>query len=419
LTRTTFIDAQTAGISGDMLLGALLDTGVEVGAIQKILNLIPTHFTRCKSVKLNALEVKTHGFRSCRAELTIAEGHEESTAEELVRATADIADSGKLSNAATTFALKSMRLLTEVESQLHGTELSHTHLHEAGSADTLADILGTAAACDSLNLFDGDIYCSPVAVGGGTISFSHGTVSVPAPAVLEIARKHSIPIVGGPANEELATPTGMSMLANLVGKFVERTPRFVPTKVGYGAGRKELPNSPNLLRVAIGQTHTERFESDSVQIIETNLDDVSGEVVGSSIQRILDAGAKDVWITAAHFKKNRPGYTLHALCAPEDLEKISQVIIKETGTLGVRFQDWNRFILQREIVTVKVTVSGRTFDARVKIARDKSGKIIRMKPEFDDVEAISQSTARSLNEISGLVSEAGKKLGEKSADRAI
>jgi hypothetical protein len=179
--------------------------------------------------------------------------------------------------------------------------------------------------------------------------------------------------------------------------------------VGYGAGSRELASAPNVLRLIVGQTGEQRFERDSVQVVETNLDDVSGEVVGASLQRILDAGAKDVWVTSAQFKKNRPGYVLHAICDLDDLGKISQVMMKETGTLGVRYQPWDRFILRREIVAIKLKLKKRTFDVRLKVARDRLGEIIRIKPEFEDIDSISRTTSLPAREISALVLEKARK----------
>jgi len=399
------------------LLGALIDAGAKVSTIQQILSMIPSHFNRCKSVKLDAVEVKRHGFRASRAELTIAEETEETKVEELVRATQEIAKATNLSDKAKSFANSAVLLLTEVESKLHGLDLSSTHLHEAGSTDTLADILGAAAGCDSLNLFEGEIYGCPLAVGGGTVSFSHGTVSVPAPAVLEIARQRHIPIVGGSSKEEMATPTGVSILACLVDKFVETFPLMVPNTVGYGAGEREFADVPNVLRLIVGESCGPRFKRDSVQVIETNLDDVSGEVVGSSMQHILDAGAKDVWITPAQFKKNRPGHVLHAICDRDDLEKISRTMMRETGTLGVRYQRWSRFILQREIVSIKLALEKGVFDVRIKVARDRCGEITRIKPEFEDVDLISRATSLPAREISVLaLEEARKELRKKASD---
>ena len=409
MTPITLIDAQTAGISGDMLLGALIDAGAELTSIQRVLDLIPHHFPRCKSIVLDATEVKKHGFRACRAELSITEKPDETSALELVQATDSIASSSNLSKNAVTFAKKSIRILTEVESTLHGAQISNIHLHEAGSADTLADIFGTAAACDSLKVFEGTIYSCPVAVGGGSVTFSHGTVSVPAPAVLEVARRYHVPILGGPANEELATPTGISMLASLVGAFFERSPSMIPEKVGYGAGKKELVSTPNILRVVIGQNEKKKFESDVVEVLETNLDDVSGEIVGGTLQRILESGAKDAWVTSAQFKRNRPGFVLHAICYPNDLQKITEIIMTETGTLGVRHQEWNRFILQREIVTIKVPFGDRTFSVRIKIARDKSGTFRRTKPEFEDLDSIARTLSLPVREVSTRVLEEARK----------
>ena len=411
MTSITLIDAQTAGISGDMLLGALIDAGAELTSIQRVLDLIPQHFPPCKSIMLRATEVKKHGFRACRAELTIAEAPEETSVQELVQATEAIADSSKLSMNAKSFAKNSIRVLTEVESTLHGTEISNAHLHEAGSTDTLADIFGTAAACESLKIFEGTIYSCPVAVGGGSVTFSHGTVSVPAPAVLEVARRYHIPILGGPVNEELATPTGVSMLASLASAFIERSPPMIPERVGYGAGERELLSAPNILRIVIGQSEERKYESDLVEVLETNLDDVTGEIVGGTLQRILESGAKDAWVTSAQFKKNRPGFVLHAICYPKDLQKITEVIMTETGTLGVRHQEWNRLILEREVVTVNVPFGDRVFSVRIKVARDESGELLRMKPEFEDLDSIARTLSLPVREVSARVlQEAGKTL---------
>ncbi len=408
MTRTlsrhlTVIDSQTAGISGDMLLGALIDAGAELKAIQKALELIPQHFPRCKSLRLETSEVRKHGFRTCSVDFTISEKDEETKAQELIHSTQEIADASKLSEKARSFAVAAIQVLADVEGKLHGVEISRAHLHEAGSTDTLADVFGVAAACDSMNIFEGEILATPVAVGGGTVSFSHGTLATPAPAVLEIARKNGIPIVGGPEAGELTTPTGISMLASMVNKFLEAYPPIIPDKVGYGAGKRDLVKAPNFLRVVLGQSISPGLGSDVVQVLETNIDDVSGEILGHALQRILDSGAKDVWITPALFKKNRPGHVLHAICDPGDAQGIADIMIRETGTFGVRFQQWNRMTLQREVSTIKFEVAGRVFDVRIKFARDSLGKIVRAKPEFEDVRAIAEAVGMSAREVSNLV----------------
>ena len=402
MPKLTFIDCQTAGISGDMLLAALIDAGADIGGIQEILELIPKHYPRCKALHLATKEVKKHGFRSCSVDFIISEKDEESSAQGLIQATDAIADASSLSERAKSFSRASIRALTEAESKLHGVQISETHLHEAGSTDTLADIFGAASACDSLGVFDGEICSSAVAVGGGPITFSHGTVASPAPAVMEIATRSRIPIIGGPEAGELATPTGVSMLAALTTKFLESYPPMVPENVGYGAGKNELAKTPNLLRVVIGHNLSGGFGSETVQVIETNLDDVPGETVGYALQRILESGAMDAWITPALFKKTRPGQVLHAICEPRDAQKIAEIMIQETGTFGVRFQQWNRITLQREIEKVKLHVSGKIFDVRMKVARDRFGKIVRIKPEFEDIRAIAEVLSVPARELSDM-----------------
>lgn len=385
-----------------MLLGALIDAGAGLKEIHNILQLIPQHFPRCKSLKLDSREVLKNGFRACSAEFTISETEDETKAEAIMQSTRSIAKASNLSERAKTFALAAIQILVEVESSLHGVEMSTTHLHEAGSSDTLADVFGIAAASDSLKIFEGEVFATPVAVGGGSVSFSHGTIATPAPAVLEIARRRNIPIVGGPEMVELATPTGMSILASITTKFLETYPAIIPQKVGYGAGKKGLVKAPNFMRVVLGQPINSR-EGNQVQVVETNLDDVPGDILGHTLQLLLESGAKDAWVTPALFKKGRPGYVLHAICDSHEAEKIADVMFEETGTLGVRFQQWDRFTLEREVKKVRVEISGKAFEVRIKFARDNSGKIVRAKPEFEDLKSIAKSAKMPLRGVAQLV----------------
>ena len=400
-----------------MLLAAMIDAGAHTGRIQETLELIPKHYPRCKSLDLATKEVKKHGFRACSVDFKISEWNEENPAQELIHATDAIADASNLSERAKSFARTTIRALTESESKLHGVQISEAHLHEAGSTDTLADIFGVAAACDSLGVFDGEICSTMVAVGGGPIAFSHGNVASPAPAVLEIATRSGIPIIGGPEAGELATPTGVSMLSALTKKFLESYPPMVPENVGYGAGKNELAKTPNLLRVVIGHDVSGGFGSETVLVLETNLDDVPGETVGHALLRILESGAMDAWITPALFKKTRPGQVLHAICEPRDGQKIAEIMIQETGTLGVRFQQWNRITLQREIAKLKLHLAGKIFDVRMKVAKDSFGKVVRVKPEFEDIRAIAQVLSIPAREVidmvmrEALASEARRKGG--------
>ena len=388
-----------------MLLASLIDAGANAQAIQEILNLIPKHYSRCKSVILKTEDVHTHGFRACGVNLEISEEEDETSANQFTTATEQIIKNSKLSQRASDFALGSIRALVEVESQLHGTDVHETHLHEAGSADTLADVLGVAAAADSLKLFEGEIVSTPIAVGGGHVKFSHGTLSIPAPAVMEIVRRNRIPILGGPEEIELATPTGVCMLANLAKEYTTVYPGMIAERVGYGSGKAMLISSPNFLRVAIGtRIETASKAKESVHMLETNLDDLSGEILSHALQSLIEAGAKDAWITSGLFKKNRPGHVLHVLCEPQDAEKLSKIMIEETGTLGVRQQSWQRLTLSREVQSVKVEISSRTFEIRIKLARDENGNIVRVKPEFDDIRMIAKETGLPARKVEREVS---------------
>lgn len=202
---------------------------------------------------------------------------------------------------------------------------------------------------------------------------------------------------------ELTTPTGIAMLATLTRNFSQLYPGMIPHRVGYGAGKRQLISSPNLLRIVLG-TKAESMARETISRLETNLDDISGEVLAYTLQRLIDSGAKDAWITEAHFKKSRPGHILHALCAVQDIERLSRIIMEETGTLGVRYQQWSRFILEREFRTLKVEIAGKQFEVRVKLARDEAGKVIRAKPEFDDVALISKAVSMSARKIEHIVS---------------
>jgi len=384
-----------------MLLGALIDAGADSKLVESSIQLIPKYYPKCSSIHLACKEVNTHGFRACGVNFEISENPGEINAKTFSDAIERIASSCGMSEKAASFAINSASLLVTTESQVHGAQVSDTHLHEAGSTDTLADILGVAVACDSLKIFEGVIYATPVAVGGGVVSFSHGTVSSPVPAVIEIVRQRGIPIVGGIDPSELTTPTGITMMANLASNFLTTYPEMIPETVGYGAGTKELANGPNLLRVVLGETGA--ASADRVHVLETNLDDLSGELLSYTLQRLLDSGAKDVWISSAQFKKNRPGHVLHVICDPKDTDQFSRMIMEETGTLGVRYHACDRMILHRDVQRIRVRLNERSFEVKVKIARDQTGKTVRIKPEADDVQEIARTLHLPAREVARMI----------------
>jgi hypothetical protein len=222
---------------------------------------------------------------------------------------------------------------------------------------------------------------------------------------MEIVRRNQIPILGGPTAVELATPTGVSMLANLAHEFSSVYPPMIAEKVGYGSGKITLDSSPNFLRIVLG-TRLEALPKvqETVQVLETNIDDLSGEILSHAAQKLTEAGAKDVWITFGLFKKNRPGHILHVLCDPQDTVKLSRIMIDETGTLGVRQQFCQRLTLSREVQSVSVQISGKAFKVRIKVARDASGNIVRVKPEFDDIGVIAKEVGLPARRVEEIVS---------------
>ncbi len=250
-------DPTAAGVSGDMIVGAIVDLGVNQSRVREAMLLVKKHFENCKSLKVKFVRVRTHGFSALQLRIEVKESISERTAEQLVAGLESTLRSLNLSRRASIFARRALQTLILVEGKLHhgNCDPHKIHLHEAGSIDTLLDIIGTACGLDDLQIFEKGvkILTTPVAVGGGTFSFSHGRVSSPAPASLEIARRSGLIISGGPVKQELATPTGMAILASLVDGSVPFYPPLKPLVIGMGAGTKEIEGTPNILRIVLGE----------------------------------------------------------------------------------------------------------------------------------------------------------------------
>jgi uncharacterized protein (TIGR00299 family) protein len=248
---------------------------------------------------------------------------------------------------------------------------------------------------------DNKVYSTPLAVGGGVFKFSHGIVSAPAPATLAILQSKNFPFHGGPIEKELATPTGTSLLVNLA-EPVTFYPAVVPRKVGYGAGTKEYPELPAVLRLTLGEPSETGLARDEIAVLETNLDDVSGEILGYTMDRLLAEGAKDVSIIPVTTKKNRPAQIIKVIADQNDVTHLSEVLIAETGTLGVRVYYCERHIISRELLMVDLSVLGSKETVRVKVSKNTEGKIIRIKPEFEDLKHLAEKTGKPLRELMDL-----------------
>jgi len=400
------IDAQVAGISGDMLLCSLVNIGANKS---KIIDGIRIAESLCKDVKVKKIdfvEVKKNSLQATELLLEIDDDLHERKGIEIKEIITKSAEQLKISESAKTFAVKSIETLIRAESKIHGEPEDSVHFHEAASFDTVVDLLGTAIALDDLGCFDDDIVVTPVAIGGGTVTFSHGTSSNPAYAILEIFRESGIITVGGNVKDELTTPTGASMLVNLVKECSEFYPPMKIQSIGYGAGQKDFEGFSNVLKIVRGIAST-KLQLDTVKILETNVDDVSGEVLGNMIEKIMAQGAKDVTISSAITKKGRPTNLVSVICDSDTMDSIMDLLVTETGTLGVRVRTSERYIVPRAVKTLSVNIQGQSFDVRYKTRDLNNGS--HFKIESDDIKEISSSLNISFKETEELLNQEVRK----------
>jgi uncharacterized protein (TIGR00299 family) protein len=296
-------------------------------------------------------------------------------------------------------ARRVFRLLADVEGAIHSVAPDEVELHEVGALDAIVDVVGTCAA---LEVLDVDVvFASPVAVGLGTIRGAHGLLPNPAPATLAVLARSGAPTYGVDIALELATPTGAALLAALATSWGPLPP-MVPSAIGYGAGSRDLPGRPNVVQVVVGSTTTvvEGFATPGqpVTALEANVDDATGEVLAHTIAALLDAGAHDAWVTPIVMKKGRPAHTVHALCDPVLQTRLAAILVRESGSLGVRATRLERWPQARR--EVQVYIDGHP--VRVKVGAS------RLKAEHDDAAALARSTGRSLREALRAAEEAAR-----------
>ena len=396
------IDSQIAGISGDMLLCSLVNMGANRS---RIIDGIRNAESLCKDVKVKKVEfveVKKNSLQATVLLLEIDDDVHERKGVEIKEIIEKSVEKLTISESAKAFAIKSIETLIRAESKIHGEPEDSVHFHEAASFDTIVDLLGTAIALDDLGCFDDDIVVTPVAIGGGTVTFSHGTSSNPAYAILEIFRESGIITVGGNVKEELTTPTGASMLVNLVKECSEFYPPMKIQSIGYGAGQKDFEGFSNVLKIVRGIAST-KLQLDTVKILETNVDDVSGEVLGNMIEKIMAHGAKDVTISSAITKKGRPTNLVSVICDSDTMNSIMDLLVTETGTLGVRVRTSERYIVPRSVKTISVNIHGQSFDIRYKTRDLNNGS--HFKIESDDIKEISGTLSISFKEAEELLNQ--------------
>jgi pyridinium-3,5-bisthiocarboxylic acid mononucleotide nickel chelatase len=380
-----------AGAAGDMLLGALL------GLSGPDLDLVGVLHRTVASLDVGATvvveSVVEHGFVATRitVEAPVVHHARRLADLEILVSAADIPPEVR------DRSLTAFRRLAAVEAALHGVDVSQVHFHELGAVDTLVDVVGVFALVRAL----GAARCvhGPVPLGSGRVHTDHGELGVPAPATLALL--HGRPVVGGPAQVEVTTPTGALLLTELA-STVGAMPAMVVRGVGYGAGHRTLASGPNLLRVVLGSepddppAGSERIEDglDHVVLLETVVDDASPEILGYLFERLRREGALEVWWSPVFMKKARPAAELSVLCERSDEQRLVGVVFGESGTFGVRRTPAERHVLARSWVTVVVDGA----QVRVKVGR-RHGEVVTVSPEFDDVAAIAERSGCPLHEV--------------------
>ena len=371
-------DPQNSGIAGNMVVGAMLDLGADPDITTDLMEYSGSYFgdidvkinkTKKSEILATLVEVK------CKDKETI-------TYKDLIERLNKI-NHEQLSKVVLNFSKKVFKTLAVAESKVHGINLKDIHFHEVGAADAVADIVGTAYCFHSLGFSSKRVYSLPVALGGGRVRNFHGTLTVPAPATIEILK--GVPVMGGPVNFELTTPTGAALLINMVDEFCTNYPLIINRKIGYGAGDMDL-KIPNVLRILMAES---TVPTDKISILETNLDSVSGEILGHVFDRLLNEGALDVSLISTVMKKNRPGHLLRVISKPQDRDRLMEVIFRETGTLGIRVLPYvHRNILKRKIIPIKLDIKGQTRTIHVKVGMIDN-EIINYNPEYDDAKSIA------------------------------
>ncbi len=383
------------GASGDMTIGALIDLGADARKVKDAMEL-------AASVEVEISRTNRKGISaSCVDVSTKTEGSM------TLNGIIDRISSTDLVPAVISDAICVFKILANAEANIHGTTIEKLHFHELGQEDAIADIIGACTAFHDLGLKDHRIFCTPISVGIGFIEFSHGKFPVPAPAALEILKEYSLPWQMGPVEGELLTPTGAALLAYFVNdKGV--CPVIKTETVGYGAGSRDF-HIPNVLRIIKGEVD-DSLISDMIEMLETNVDDVTGQVLGNLIEVLMDAGARDVSIIPATMKKGRSGNIIQVIAKPQDSSRLARKIIEETGSLGVRIIPVkHRLIARREMNKVSIFLNGKDFLIAVKVAKDIEGALLNISAEFDDCKKASQESGIPVRDVIRLTEEEARK----------
>ena len=353
-----------SGISGDMTLGALIDLGVPLDWLKDQLHRVPlTDF----DITVNP--VQRHGIQATSVIVSCLDAKSSRNYADI----RSLIETSSLSNGAKSTGLKIFKRLAEAEARIHHCDVDQVHFHEVGGVDAIVDIVGTALGMEYLGI--SQIVSSPIPLGKGFITCSHGKLPVPAPATVAILE--GVPVYGTDVSRELVTPTGAAIIRSLARRF-EPMPEMVIDRIGYGAGQRDLAERPNLLRIILDAAVENDVLEDQIFIIETCIDDMNPELFGYLMDRLFDEGALDVYWIPVQMKKNRPGTMLQVLCNDDDRDRLIDRVLLETTSIGVRHYRAKRRLLRRK----QIEVQTRFGVIPVKRIQDSRGES-RLVPEYE------------------------------------
>ena len=370
-----------SGVSGNMILGAMVDAGIDIKALKKELKKLDLH-----GYSLKVSKVKRKGIKGTKVDVIVdKKKHLHHTHYKDIKR---LIERSKLPEKIKEDSLSIFKNIAEAEAKIHRTSVDNVHFHEVGAVDSIVDVVG-ASIC--ISLLNSDItLSSPINTGKGMVKTEHGLLPVPAPATTEMLK--GFPSYSSDIEFELATPTGVGIITAMA-KASNTIPVMKTNVIGYGAGSKDFSDSPNLLRIMIGEGYSPS-EQDSITVIESNIDDMNPQFYDHIMNRIFDAGALDVFLTPIIMKKNRPAVKITLLSDNDNVNKLADILLKETTSFGLRMYKTERIKLEKEIKTVK-TEYGST---KVKIGK-KNGKIINIAPEYEDCKRIANERGISIREV--------------------
>jgi uncharacterized protein (TIGR00299 family) protein len=418
VSRLLYFDC-FSGISGDMVLGALVDAGLPMARLQEALGSLAVggyhvHAEKVLRAGVSATKfvVQEDGTRGSGLEARHAHDHDHHQHHHPHRSLPEIyklIDKSALSSAGRDRAKSLFRRLAEAEAAIHDMPVEKVHLHEVGALDSIIDIVGAVFGLEWLGA--DQIVSSPLNVGGGMVHSAHGHFPVPAPATVKLLG--SAPVYSGAVQKELVTPTGALLVSSYASSYGP-IPAMTIEQVGYGAGDNDFPSTPNVLRILVGRTEASdlvrtdaKAAGERVVVIECEIDDMNPQLFGVAMDRLYAAGALEVFYVPVQMKKNRPGTLLTVVAPPQLRSTLSEIIFTETTTIGVRYAELDRECLRREHVTVKTPVG----DVRMKLAW-RDGRLVNAVPEFDDCNRLATANNLPVKEVQALAVKAFDSRGQ-------